>query len=199
MKTTKRLCERFAALQIEPYGGYPLSWDVKIVFCPTVEQVLAKIADSFYINSTELFTIYPEADRTVGEFLGRVNMDASVTESMWDSWCNADAYRMVNPDRLKRWGLPYGEDAPGVKGPFSADFELQGRSGGHLVVTRFDGISLRHTDLTNPDEWDCHPVWYRRMCAMAEEWNAILHPKAVYAEFVYTIAWMVNNILEGER
>jgi len=195
MKTTDRLIKALYKMGVSSYGGYLLSWDVKITFHPSVEQTLQKMADSFYINRTELFTMYPAADSVVSEYLNKADLFNHVCESMWESWTDADTYSMCSPERLKAWGLPYGKDAPGVKGPFKVKYSLHGRGGGHLVVEEFEGVSLRHLDLAD-DDFNLDPTWLRMLGAMAEEWNDILQPTKVYDEYKYTIAWMVNNQLE---
>lgn len=195
-KTIKRLTELFE--EATPYDNYPFSWDVKITFGPTVAGVRKVMAESFYLNDAELFTYYPDIDKRINKFIFDANgsdLFTRVTESMWDSWKDADTYSMCDPKRLKSWGAPYGMEALGVKGAFKTKFGLYGRSSGHLVVEEFEGIDLKGMVVESLPYYT-DPVWFKRFGAMIEEWNHLLTPVNVHNEFVYTIAWMLNAQLE---
>lgn len=198
----RRVQETLQKLDVRSYENYLLSWDVKITFGATAPKVRKVLGEQFFMNDTELLTCYPDIDERLEKFVRRDDLFERVTESMWESWKDADTYSMCSPERLKAWGLPYGMKAPGVKGPFKAQYELRGRSSGHLVVTEFEGINLRVDPHFDGDlrefcfESNGSKTWLRRLGAMIEEWNDILQPVKVFDEYVYVSALIFNNELE---
>lgn len=99
---------------------------------------------------------------------------------------NLDSYKSPRPEVAKQFGVH--EDQR-----YSPVFELQGRSGKHLVPTRFEDQEVRRytehalLDWTLPDdEFDLD--WCRGLACMAEEWRLCFSSNAVHEELHYLAA-----------
>ncbi len=101
-------------------------------------------------------------------------------------------YCMMSPATSKQFGLP-------ADATYDVGFSLEGRSGKHLCVTRFDGHDLSGVDLIaqlqdQTDDKNCEPYhvytnqWCRQLLAMMTEWDECFTPRKASDEVMYHMA-----------
>jgi hypothetical protein len=168
----------------EDYNGYNLAWNVKMHTVPNFRKVFKTMGETQYYNETAA--------------LLEVHKHLEAIEESWDGWLSehwdmivedmrrtfdpkeTDTMKYVRPDLEKKYNLKAGTT-------FDTEFEFQGRSGGHLVLIRFDGRKNEGYD-------ECTNEQRRRLAAYIEEVGIMVSKRD--EEFVYQAAFQLGQLFE---
>lgn len=120
-----------------------------------------------------------------------------VQEEMYDRLNDDDGNRTYSPDTAAKYGLTLDENY------FEVNFELHGRSGKHLVVTKFEGVSLKRSArdfvdaLRDDAEWEeFSEEWCTNLLAMIDEWDSIFTQKNASDQMEDIAAARMHIVLE---
>lgn len=171
---------------------YPLEFNVKVRRKPSLEDLNARVAKDFSRDARWL------DDKDVRKRVQRrFDVDARWSEALClaqlDVMSHAD-YRTVSPEIGKAWGLeslPY----------FDASFDFVGTTGGHAVVTSFEGFDFAH--------WSAHALsdailagkvgsnrWCQALAAMISEWTELLSQEAANEEVAYHLTALYAEVIQ---
>lgn len=170
--------------------GLP-AWNVKITDDVSYGDVRRSIIEnSGCINEAELLLRCPDVEE---------RFYAWINDSSYPHWgiIVDDMRRSVNADDWAKMCRPEFESKWRVKidKPLSIDYYFTGRSGGWLVVEKFEGFDMR--ECRELAEYDRHPVFCRKLLAMWDEWDMMFTPKNAWREYVHQLGFrFVADVLE---
>lgn len=104
-------------------------------------------------------------------------------ERLVDDLTNDEGLSMWSPDTAKKYGFDYVGD--GADRPFRTKLENYGRGGKHVVISEFEGITLRghRADSLAGSIWkenedlQVSNKWCRQLMGMLDEWDGIFTQK----------------------
>jgi hypothetical protein len=188
-------------------GVYALSWSVPVYGLGRFDLVPELVKDGYFRSPADVLLRYPDIEAMWDDFREIAN-EYDPIEDVQEGVRDCDTYRMWREKFARRNGFSY--TGLGAEKPFDVEFEFHGRSGKHLCVTEFQGLSLieRRYEarlmerLADPAEyWDT--TWMRQLCGMIDEWDVCFTEQAAQEEARYLtlnrfVQWLDEREDEGD-
>jgi len=179
----------YYATPVQPYYDrgrvYPVAWNVKLRGNgPTFEQVFTLMAKDNYHNMADALLRCRGWEGVRDNWEWWLSSTTNfILESMQSSFLDDDWPRMLCPEIANRYSLP--DDTT-----FSISYEFRGRSGGYLVIDKFQDVTLDEATIKVPN----HVA--RDLAACIEEVTRIVECRE--DEFAYQAAFQLYNELQGQ-
>ena len=194
---------RLLADAIERNGGYnswcrrwvALSWNVKLRgdVRTQFDELLPEAAELVDLRDLTQ-AAHEKAQARWRELL--------VEDLLWSDVMMAVRYRVCEDDIWKTFspkvGIRYG--LPELTPPFEVGFEFQGRNGGHLCITRFEGLNLYGSSKELAASIRTGRIgtnqWCQKLLCMIHEWDLCFTHEAAREEVQAEFAWRLSQVLE---
>lgn len=171
---------------------YPLEFNVKVRHKPSLDDLNTRVVKDFPRDAKWL------DDKDVRKRVQRrFDIDARWSEALCLAQLEVIShsdYRTLSLNVGKAWGL---EALPF----FDATFDFVGTTGGHVVVTEFEGVALAH--------WSAHELseailagkvgsnrWCQAFGAMISEWSELLSQETASDEVAYHLTALYAEVIQ---
>ena len=199
-KRIATICQQHG-IQARHYGNVqPFCFNVKMYKDWSFKEVFDKMVEEHYLSPAEAIIEIRDVDALAQRWKDwyQTAYDTAL-EDMRTSYIEDDWARFVRPHLERKYRIKVPDDGWEVK------FEQQGRSGGWMVLTRFEGIEFRtlthdpdHQFMDVDDVGHDGDLYRRKLCAYLEECVHMLCEKSRYNELLYQLAFQMKVLVERD-